>query len=620
MLNKSTIFSIFFLFTFLCCSQLIFAQQSDIGPSTVLGIGSHYGITPEEKVFIQNQTQTGSSVPAEILEALSEARKSGDLEQVEKLNELILKEYSEGVRVVGTAEDQNQAELPVPDYTLSAPAFDFDWLNNDVRVDTGTTLNFQGRNLDMKYGDDGNMYVAHSLNQAGYRGIRVLRSTNGGLNWTYIGGIFYPAVNRYIQTLSMVVDKRATTNDSLRVIVYYTHSASSNNNGASLAFFSYNPATNNYLLKSIDTPSSARTFNFVSAVSDGKYYDAATYIGCIVGDYSNDADSTYNINLYRSSNWGNTHTSISMPFAASGWVDIRPTAAMLPGSNSSADSIMFTTQRDFGTFNGLRAYTTSWATLSASYRTIFLTSGGEYLRPVIAIKQSPRGVNKSIMITCTKDGNAKYHRSLNSGVTWDLDFTLDQRSPAPPTTRWTYVSTDTLGTTGDFITVFSNNNSDSVNIRRGQSGSLGTTTYKVNSEDLTTTNPPICAIYRTGTTLSSTVSYYAWGPKDVYYDAEHLVTSIDDSGEPITKFELFQNYPNPFNPSTTIKYSVPTSSLVKIKVFNTLGQEIAELVNKEHQTGNFEVTFDATNFSSGIYFYRLESDNFVQTQKMILIK
>ena len=94
-----------------------------------------------------------------------------------------------------------------------------------------------------------------------------------------------------------------------------------------------------------------------------------------------------------------------------------------------------------------------------------------------------------------------------------------------------------------------------------------------------------------------------------------------DKDEPLpSEYSLTQNYPNPFNPSTTIKYSIPEASFVNIKVFNLIGQEITELVNKELQKGNYEISFDATNLPSGVYFYRLEAGNFVQTRKMILMK
>jgi hypothetical protein len=115
--------------------------------------------------------------------------------------------------------------------------------------------------------------------------------------------------------------------------------------------------------------------------------------------------------------------------------------------------------------------------------------------------------------------------------------------------------------------------------------------------------------------------YSLFGPFDVMaaYGCSGPVSVEDEEVVPDI-YSLSQNYPNPFNPSTTIKYSVPQSSFVKIKVYNTIGQEIAELVNQELQIGNYEVTFDARNLPSGIYFYRIEAGNFVETKKMILLK
>jgi hypothetical protein len=84
--------------------------------------------------------------------------------------------------------------------------------------------------------------------------------------------------------------------------------------------------------------------------------------------------------------------------------------------------------------------------------------------------------------------------------------------------------------------------------------------------------------------------------------------------------ELFQNYPNPFNPTTVIEYQIPQSSFVSLKAFDALGNEVATLVNEEKSTGIYKVKFDATHLSSGIYFYKLQSGNFIETKKMVLIK
>jgi len=619
--NKSTIFSAFILLTILCCAQLTFAQQSDIGPNSILGVGSNYGITPEERTFLQNQNQTSGSVPIVILDELGKARSENDFDKINELNQLILEKYSDGVRTVGNAEYQLSEELPVPDLGYSNSGFEYDWMNSDVLVDTGSTLNYQRRNLDIKYGDDGNMYVAHSINTATYRGIKVFRSTNGGQSWAFSGGVYYPSVNRFIMSLSMLVERRAATNDSVRVMVYYTHSATNNNDGAALTFFSYNTTTGNYVLRTVDSPPAGREFNYVSAVSDGKYYEGPTYVGCIVGDYSNDADSTYNINLYRSTDWGDTHQSVSLPFANSGWVDRFPNADQLPASTFTSDSIMIVTERDFGSYSGLRVFVTSWANLSSSFRTVFLTSGGDYRIPVLAIKKSPRGLNKEIIITCTKDSMAIYNNSHDSGVSWGIELVLDQRSPRPKTSAWTYVSSDSMGSSGDFIAIFSTFTDDSINVRRGQNGSLGSTTYKVNSNNLTGTNPPLCAIYRTaGNTLYSAIAYWGFGPRDIYYDAEQLITGTENGEELVTTYDLYQNYPNPFNPVTNIKFNLPISSNVTLKVFDILGREIKEIINSNMVAGSHEVQFNSSGLASGIYLYKLEAGDFVQTRKMILLK
>ena len=87
-----------------------------------------------------------------------------------------------------------------------------------------------------------------------------------------------------------------------------------------------------------------------------------------------------------------------------------------------------------------------------------------------------------------------------------------------------------------------------------------------------------------------------------------------------TKFALSQNYPNPFNPTTTIKYSVPELSFVKINIYDVLGSEVATLVNEEKHIGTYELNWNAANLQSGVYFYRLKAGSFVETKKMILIK
>jgi hypothetical protein len=107
----------------------------------------------------------------------------------------------------------------------------------------------------------------------------------------------------------------------------------------------------------------------------------------------------------------------------------------------------------------------------------------------------------------------------------------------------------------------------------------------------------------------------------VIYDTLASVTSVEII-EDLTpeNFILSQNYPNPFNPSTTIQFSIPEQSFVKLEVFNTLGEKVTTLVSEELNTGSYKFNWDAKNLPSGVYLYKMQTTNFSTSRKMILIK
>ncbi|MEA1980687.1 MAG: T9SS type A sorting domain-containing protein, partial [candidate division Zixibacteria bacterium] len=101
-----------------------------------------------------------------------------------------------------------------------------------------------------------------------------------------------------------------------------------------------------------------------------------------------------------------------------------------------------------------------------------------------------------------------------------------------------------------------------------------------------------------------------------------IATAIDDDsnlGLP-TEYSLTQNYPNPFNPTTTIEFSLPKASNVKLVVYNVLGQKVSSLIDEFMSAGVHSVEFDGKNNPSGIYFYRLEHEKGAETKKMVMIK
>ncbi|MDR3628231.1 MAG: T9SS type A sorting domain-containing protein [Ignavibacteriaceae bacterium] len=99
------------------------------------------------------------------------------------------------------------------------------------------------------------------------------------------------------------------------------------------------------------------------------------------------------------------------------------------------------------------------------------------------------------------------------------------------------------------------------------------------------------------------------------------VTGVEKTDNKLpSTFNLAQNYPNPFNPSTTINFSIPKVSNVKIVIYNILGKEVATLANGEMKAGNYNVTWNAANIASGVYFYTISTPNFTSTKKMVLLK
>jgi hypothetical protein len=118
------------------------------------------------------------------------------------------------------------------------------------------------------------------------------------------------------------------------------------------------------------------------------------------------------------------------------------------------------------------------------------------------------------------------------------------------------------------------------------------------------------------------------GNDGLYIFKHQIVTDIKNEPQLPNEFILYNCYPNPFNPTTKIRYSVPfvethsgaSVQNISLKVYDVLGSEVATLVNEEKAPGNYEVKFDASRLSSGVYFYRIQAGSFYQVKKMILTK
>ena len=155
--------------------------------------------------------------------------------------------------------------------------------------------------------------------------------------------------------------------------------------------------------------------------------------------------------------------------------------------------------------------------------------------------------------------------------------------------------------------------------------------YGFEVEKLVSDNWQDIAFVKGSGTSNSPKSYSFMDDNPLSGKAEYRLKQIDNDGnfkysQDVTvnslpaKFELLQNYPNPFNPTTTIQYAIPKAGHVALKVYDEIGREVASLVDEKKEAGQYNVTFNASNFASGIYFYRITAGDFTEVKKLMLLK
>ncbi len=246
-------------------------------------------------------------------------------------------------------------------------------------------------------------------------------------------------------------------------------------------------------------------------------------------------------------------------------------------------------------------------------------------------------------VDCITGGCGGFIKTTDGGFTWTLleinSFPLAEGLAFIRTGVWCSVGGAGLRgygkislTTDDFITwntstytqcwvfydvTFINNDTGWV---VGNNGTILITTNGATdwTEQLSGTTESLYSVYFTDVNRGWIVG----GNGTILYTNNGGVTFVEEEkiDEIPTEFLLSNNYPNPFNPSSSLSYSIAKSVLVTLKVYDVLGTEIETLVNEEKSTGTYELNWNASNLPSGVYFYRLQAGDFVQTRKMILLK
>ena len=229
---------------------------------------------------------------------------------------------------------------------------------------------------------------------------------------------------------------------------------------------------------------------------------------------------------------------------------------------------------------------------------------------VSCIALDPANVNNVIVVFSNYSTKSLW-ASDDGGATWsDISGNLEASpdgSGNGPSTRW-LTAVDFGGQTVFYVAT--------------STGLYSTSTLNGNStvwakEGSTTIGNVVCTMVK-GRDADGLVVVGTHGTG--VYSATQTVVSVEDELGVPTNYTLSQNYPNPFNPSTKINFSLPQTGQVVITLFDALGRKVKDIVNREFSIGNHSLNFNAANLTSGVYFYRLQSENFVQTKKMILMK
>jgi hypothetical protein len=221
-----------------------------------------------------------------------------------------------------------------------------------------------------------------------------------------------------------------------------------------------------------------------------------------------------------------------------------------------------------------------------------------------------------VVWTNTRDGGINHKSSTNGGISWGLD-TRVTNNPA-------ISYTPSVSVSGSIVHVVWSVNRDGnfeIYYNRSTDGGVnwGTDTRLTNNSAVS--SKPFVSV-------SGTAVHCVWmdnrdGNYEIYYKRDPTGNPIgiaNINSEIPASYSLSQNFPNPFNPTTNIRYDLPKNGFVKLVVFDMLGREIETLVNEQQSAGTYEANWNASQFPSGVYFYKLITDNFTETKKMLMVK
>jgi hypothetical protein len=479
---------------------------------------------------INSESHAGETPDVSQLEkSHKQALESGDLVTAKKLESEILNACKGSVYETIFGDENIKLMNDVPDVHG-------DWLSTDKMIYEGPVgqTNSYDRQIDMKMSDDNIIFAAVNVGPTEYANgnVKVYYSSDYGKSWTRI--LNFSSFS-YYSNISLLVESRSNVNpDSTRAIVFYTSSSSSNFDDSELRFVTMRRDGGSFQSGLIASPGAGNEFTSLSAVSDGAFYQGATYIGVVCSEISNNLATPQSLRYFRSINWGATWTGATL---STGSADFYPNATF----KYNGDSIYIAVQRNISFQNSQVKVIATKFTPTAAFTTRSITtqSGVDYQKPIINIKQN--NPTDSLMLTCIKNSNLVYYYSTNAGSTWSAENPLTTNAQV----RSAFCSSTASGDNA-FTVAWLDISTSNINMKKGRIGTLANYYEDINSYSSSSWVDLVClTIPNSGNNFAS-VAYAGYGPQNLYFDIEssrtiNLVIASEGLYNPLTNQHRMQD-------------------------------------------------------------------------------
>ncbi|MDQ3019936.1 MAG: hypothetical protein M3R36_05110 [Bacteroidota bacterium] len=474
-----------------------------------------------------------------------------------------------------------------------------EWLTTDQLVYNGQVRgNSTFKNqIAMKMGEDGNMYLAVNRHYSSEHTGRIdfYNSTDGGINWRWFLGISNPTIF-YYGSLSMLVETRSSTSnpDSTRIFIFYNRSTNPGNNDGTLNYFSFLRNGSAFYGGQIAAPVTVgNEISYLSAVSDGQFWSEATYLGIVCSESTNSYANVRSARVFRSTDWGNTWIQSVLD---TDYDDHFPSADFKCGNGYSTDSIWIAFERRFTPENThIRVISANWNPTSTFY-TYYITVGvNKYEKPCLTIKQN--NPIDSAIITTFKNQIPVYLNTTNGGNAWYADYFLGSSGSEQ---AYTYCESS-ANSSEPFVAIWVSRSSDSLNVRRGVVGNLGSTHHQKNSNTITWHVTPVCAVYTPNVNINrAAFAYTKTGIINVYADREDwrgLTLRVIPEG-------MYNPVSNRLNAKDTVRVKIRRS---------TAPFTIIDSAKSEINNFTFQGIYELSNTPPGNYYIVVKHRNSIET-------